>query len=128
MLKYLVFVIAVHVLAWGGTHWYLSGHPERILIVVDSSYEMRNQGPRVTEWVEKFSATRRYVQVHVGTDKADLGPLSELSSPAALTRSTFGRFDAQRVLTMYGHADFDEKIILSNQPLAMDGFETKLMQ
>ncbi|MFK7892259.1 MAG: hypothetical protein AB8B63_15685 [Granulosicoccus sp.] len=112
-LKVFSVFLLMHVLAWAAAHWYLSSNPERVLVVVDTSYAMQEKFPQMQSWIESYEASSRYREVIIGTDKARIGPLAELRSKSVIFRTVFGRMNEDS-LKRYAAADVSEKILLSD--------------
>jgi hypothetical protein len=115
-----------HAGMWGGSHWYFSEHPRQILVVVDSSYDMRNHYVQLENWLADFSASRRYSRIQLGTDKLELGPLEDIKNLNVLTRSAFGRFNQERFNALYskGLNSYDERYLVSYTEHQAAGFSS----
>lgn len=117
-------VVAAHAIVWLGSHVWFSEHPRRILVVVDSSFEMRNHYGDIEKWLTDLDAKSRYAQIELGTDKLTMGKLDEVKSLSSLTRSAYGRFDDVRFDTLYGNlSGYSAKYLLSTQYHDKSGFE-----
>lgn len=112
-LKIFGLFIALHLIGWGGAHYYQSQHPKEILIVADTSYAMRDKFPAMLEWINDYDKQARYKHIVVGTDKALLGDLASLPSRNVIFRTSFGSLTAEN-LARYDQNPADQKILLSD--------------
>ncbi len=112
-LKIFGLFILLHLIGWGGAHYYQSQHPKEILIVADTSYAMRDKFPAMLDWINAYDKTTRYKHIVVGTDKAELGDLDRLQSRNVIFRTSFGFLTAAD-LARYDQTIADQKILLSD--------------
>jgi len=103
-IKVFALFIVLHVAGWIGAHWYKSQHPQRVLVVADTSFALKAQYPDMQRWIEDYASDSRYRQIIVGTDKAMIGDLSDIKSLDSIFRVSFGRL---RWLTMCLTAFYD---------------------
>ena len=122
LLKVFALFIVLHGTAWAGAHWYLSQHKPEVLVVVDTSYSMKEKFTAVGEWIDNFEASSRYKTVVVGTDKALLGELLSLKSQSVIFRTAFGRM-TEESLSRYSSFPAKEKILLSDGVITPDGWQ-----
>ena len=111
----------LHVAAWGGAHAYLNKNKEEILLVVDTSYSMKQKFPEIKQWIEDFEASSRYKKIVVGTDKALLGELSEIRHTEEIFRTAFGNIKEDN-LKRYNN-NKGKKIFLSDGTLKPEDWE-----
>ncbi len=119
--KILFLFFLLHCFAWGGTHLYLSGSPEKILVVVDTSYSMKKKFPQVERWIKSFHGSARYKEISIGTDKALIGNIDDLNSYNDIFRTSFGRFKLES-LNKYSSSP-DKRFFLSDISSAPEGWE-----
>ncbi|WP_299880291.1 hypothetical protein [uncultured Cocleimonas sp.] len=120
-LKVFSLFIIFHVTAWAGAHTYFNSNKEQILIVVDTSYSMKQKFPEIKQWIEDYESSARYKNIMIGTDKAMLGKLSELRRKEEIFRTAFGIMkedNLKRYLNQKG-----KKILLSDGVIAPEGWE-----
>lgn len=120
-LKVFALFFVLHAAAWAGAHWYLNQNRETVLIVVDTSYAMKPNFPSMTEWIEAYDKGSRYRTVMVGTDKAELGVLSELKSYSVIFRTAFGKM-SEESLNRYRSHPANQKILLSDGSVNPQGW------
>lgn len=113
ILKVFSLFILLQVAAWAGTHVYQNQHRATVLVVVDTSYAMKPKFPQVQTWLEDFEQKARYRDIVVGTDKALLGPLTDLKSKSVIFRTAFGSINSDS-LTRYDGFKAKQKILLSD--------------
>ncbi len=121
-IKVFALFLVLHLAAWAGAHWYLDQNRTEVLLVVDTSYSMKPKFPEMTDWIQNFNESARYKTVTVGTDKAQLGVLSELKSNSVIFRTAFGRMTAES-LDQYRGSQAKEKILLSDGSISPDGWK-----
>ena len=112
----------LHLIAWVGTHLWLTANPRTALVVADTSFSMKGEFPAMRRWIDDYAAGARYTRVLVGTDKALIGPLDELRSSEAIFRTAFGRSSAES-LKRYGAVEAGERILLSDGTFDAPGWE-----
>ncbi len=120
-LKVLSLFIIMHVAAWGGAHTYFNSNKEKILIVVDTSYSMKQKFPEIKQWIEDYEANARYKNIMIGTDKAMLGKLSELRRKEEIFRTAFGILKEEN-LKRYSN-QIGRKILLSDGVISPEGWD-----
>lgn len=120
-LKVFSLFILLHATAWVGAHTYLNANKEKILIVVDTSYSMKQKFPEIQQWIEDYEASARYKQIIIGTDKAKLGDLSELRRKEEIFRTAFGNLKEEN-LKKYSNQQA-KKILLSDGVISPDDWE-----
>ncbi len=113
--------VAIHILGWGGSHFYLSNNPEEVLVVADTSYSMKPSFSEMESWIEDYDSRSRYKKLVVGTDKALLGELDQLKSMSTIFRTGFGRMNPD-ALKRYDGFKNAEKILLSDGAVQVDGW------
>ena len=121
-IKVFALFIVLHLSAWAGAHWYLDQNRTEVLLVVDTSYSMKPKFAEMTDWIENFDDDSRYKTVIVGTDKAQLGVLSELKSNSVIFRTAFGRM-TESSLDQYRGSGAKQKILLSDGSIKPDGWK-----
>lgn len=120
-LKVFSLFILLHAAAWGGAHTYFNGNKESILIVVDTSYSMKQKFPEIQQWIEDFEANAHYKNILIGTDKAMLGELSELRRKEEIFRTAFGNLKEDN-LKRYRNQK-GKKILLSDGVISPEDWE-----
>ena len=65
----------------------------------------------------------RYKSVTIGTDKALLGKLTDLSSKDVIFRTSFGKLTNDNLLRLYSNIDADTRILLSDGSLQPQDWE-----
>lgn len=120
-LKVFSVFILLHAIAWAGTHIWLTQHPKTTLVVADTSFSMKDEFPAMRRWIDDFVAGQRYTTVLVGTDKALIGPFSELRSSDAIFRTSFGRSSIDS-LQRYGAVKSDSRVLLSDGSFEASGW------
>ncbi len=121
VVKVFAVFLVIHSAAWVAAHLYLGQNPKEVLIVVDTSYSMKPEFPKIEEWIEDYSGKSRYEVIQVGTDKAMLGKLDELKSRSVIFRTAFGKL-TEDSFTQYRDIHVDEKILLSDGAVKPDGW------
>ena len=122
-LKIFGLLIVFQALAWIGSHLYFSANKSEVLLVVDTSFSMKPNFPAVQDWIESYEQKDRYKNIMIGTDKASLGTLNELSSKDVIFRTSFGKLSTDNLTRLYSHVKTDERILLSDGSLQPDGWE-----
>lgn len=122
LIKVFALFIVLHLAAWAGAHWYLDQNRTEVLLVVDTSYSMKPKFPEMTDWIADFDGGSRYQTVTVGTDKAQLGVLSELKSHSVIFRTSFGRM-TEESLNQYRGSQAKQKILLSDGSIKPAGWK-----
>ena len=120
-LKVFSLFIVLHAAAWGGAHTYFNSNEEKILIVVDTSYSMKQKFPEIKQWIEDYEANARYKSIMIGTDKAMLGKLSELRRKEEIFRTAFGIMKEEN-LKRYSNQQ-GRKILLSDGVINPEGWD-----
>jgi len=115
-------LLLLHVLAWSVSHWYLQQNRSDVLLVVDTSYSMKNNFPQVRQWLDQFEAGARYKNIQVGTDKAALGKLTELESREMIFRTAFGKLNTDNLIRLYSDSDAQHKYLLTDTAIEQDGW------
>ncbi|RVU86213.1 hypothetical protein EOL70_01835 [Leucothrix sargassi] len=114
--------LCLHIAAWGAAHVYLSSNKPEVLVVVDTSYAMKEKFAQVGGWIDDFESGSRYKRVVIGTDKALLGELAELKSKSVIFRAAFGRMTEESLSRYSGHTA-KEKILLSDGSFQPSGWD-----
>jgi len=122
-LKILTPLIALHLIVWIASHLFFVNNKKDILLVVDTSYSMKEKSGKVLAWIDQFEANDRYREITVGTDKALLGALSELSSKDVIFRTSFGKLTNDNLVRLYSNTDADIRILLSDGSLQPQGWD-----
>ena len=122
LIKVFALFIVLHLAAWAGAHWYLDQNRSEVLLVVDTSFSMKPKFPEMTDWINSYENSARYKTVTVGTDKAELGVLSELKSNSVIFRTSFGRM-TEESLDQYRGSQAKEKILLSDGSITPEGWK-----
>lgn len=91
--------------------------------MVDTSFSMKPRFPEVQQWIENYQTQGRYKNITIGTDKAFLGNLNELSSKAVIFRTSFGKLREENLIRLYSQTKDDKRILLSDGSLAPNGWE-----
>lgn len=121
LIKVFTLFFVLHAAGWAAAHVYLGQHPQQVLLVVDTSYSMKPQFTAIDEWINDFAAGSRYQSIIVGTDKAMLGKLDELTSRSVIFRTAFGRM-TEGSLDRYHGIEAEEKILLSDGAIKPEGW------
>jgi len=116
-------MLVLHLFVWIGSHIYFANNKQEVLLVVDTSYSMKEKSARVLDWINQYEASDRYKNITIGTDKALLGDLSELSSKDVIFRTSFGKLTRDNLLRLYSNSDADVQILLSDGSLDPQGWE-----
>jgi len=122
-LKLLTPLVTLHLVFWIASHSYFSSNEKEILLVVDTSYSMKAKSGKVIDWIVDYEANDRYKKITIGTDKAVLGTLSDLSSKDVIFRTSFGKLTNDNLVRLYGNANSDTRILLSDGSLRPKGWE-----
>ena len=122
-LKIFGLLILFQCVIWIGSHLYFSMNKSEVLVVVDTSFSMKPNFPDVQNWIETHERQDRYKNIMIGTDKAALGALNDLSSKEVIFRTSFGKLSAENLTRLYSHVKADEKILLSDGSLSPDGWD-----
>lgn len=107
---------------WGGTHAFLTLNPEPVLVVVDTSYAMKPHFNDANRWIEAFESGARYKKIYVGTDKAEMGVLSDLRSKDTLFRTAFGRLSTEKLESLYVRSPAEKRYLLTSEVSSLDGW------
>lgn len=121
LLKIFAVFALLHVAGWVGAHVYKASNPQHILIVVDTSFAMKQHFPAMQAWVENFESGSRYSRVVVGSDKAEFGEISQIKSREVLFRTVFGRLSAES-LNRYNNSPAEVKFLLSDGSVKPPGW------
>lgn len=122
-LKILTPMLALHLFVWIASHIYFANNKQEVLLVVDTSYSMKEKSVRVLEWIDQYEASDRYKEITIGTDKALLGGLSDLSSKDVIFRTSFGKLTDDNLLRLYSNSSADVRILLSDGSLHPQGWD-----
>ena len=122
-LKILTPLLALHLIAWIASHIYFTNNKQEVLLVVDTSYSMKEKSGRVLQWIDQYEGGDRYKSVTIGTDKALLGKLTDLSSKDVIFRTSFGKLTNDNLLRLYSNVDADTRILLSDGSLRPQDWE-----
>ncbi len=120
--KVFALFVMLHGIGWGSAHWWMTRHEHTLLLVVDTSFALKPSFPAMQRWIEERLTHGRYEIILVGTDKANLGALSELPSTEALFRTAFGR-SGPSSLSRYDSIKVDQRIFLSDGRFEPIGWE-----
>ena len=121
LITFSVFLL-LHVIAWFATHAWMNSHPKEIVVVVDTSYSMKNHFADMQEWLSDYVESGRYSKVVVGTDKEVLGDYESLRSSDVVFRTAFGKF-SQQSLSRYDNIESDQRILLSDGTVRPKGWQ-----
>ena len=114
LLSWLVLAILAFGGLAGGYHWHLIENPHKVLVVIDTSFEMRNALPGVPAMLRELEG-KRYTRYALETDKSPVHGFAEAFQPSRLgayAPRDFGRL-AER--TDGGRfAEADEILLISN--------------
>lgn len=122
-LKILTPLLVLHLIVWIASHLFFAGNKEEILLVVDTSYSMKDKSGKVLDWIAGYENGNRYKEITIGTDKAVLGDLSELSSKDVIFRTSFGKLTNDNLTRLYSNSNADKRILLSDGSLSPAGWE-----
>ena len=84
---------------------------------------MKEKSGRVLQWIDQYEVSDRYKSVTIGTDKALLGKLTDLSSKDVIFRTSFGKLTNDNLLRLYSNIDADTRILLSDGSLRPQDWE-----
>ena len=115
--------LLLHLMAWVAAHIYLQANVSPVLVVVDTSFSMKEKFPQVKNWIEDFEKRSRYKKILIGTDKAMLGNLKDLQSTEVIFRTSFGKLQESNLNRHYGQTKAREKILLSDIDHSLPGWE-----
>lgn len=121
VVKVFALFVLLHIVGWAVAHAVKSSNPDEVLIVIDTSNSMQPHFPKIKAWLESYEASARYQKIMVGTDKADLGELSQYKSKEPLFRTVFGRMTPEN-LNRYANSSAKEKILLSDGTIDVPGW------
>jgi len=122
-LKILTPMLALHLIVWIGSHIYFANNKQDVLLVVDTSYSMKEKSVRVLDWISEYEASDRYKEITLGTDKALLGNLTNLSSKDIIFRTSFGKLTQDNLSRLYSNSEAETRILLSDGSLHPPGWE-----
>jgi hypothetical protein len=120
-LKVFSLFVLMHAVAWAVAHAYQSKNPSTVLVVADTSFNMKPHFVSMENWIDNFEQTGRYQEILIGTDKAMIGPLSEIQSRNSIFRAAFGKSSAEN-LQRYSSSNADSKIWLSDGSFKPEGW------
>jgi len=103
-LKILTPLLALHLIVWIASHFFFAANKKEILLVVDTSYSMKEKSGKVLDWIARYENGNRYKDITIGTDKAVLGALSELSSKDVIFRTSFGKLTNDNLARLYSNS------------------------
>ena len=102
----------------GGYHWHLQTEPRKLLVLVDSSFAMREAWPRMPQVLQSLEG-KRYTRYALETDKA---PVHDYAEHLDLGRSgTYAPRDFSRLLAQSergAYSDADQIVLISNAAAA----------
>jgi len=124
-LKVFSLFVILNAVAWVASHVYHSANPKTVLVVADTSFDMKPHFAQMQKWIEDCESTARYKKIIVGTDKAMIGALEDIQSRNSIFRAAFGKSSAENLL-QYESVQADEKFLLSDGSVAADGWEVIL--
>lgn len=105
-------------------HFYHDANPRQLLLVVDSSFGLKEHQVAIERWIDRFKHDQRYAVVHFGTDKSYLGTGD--GAQQKLYRVSFGTMSAERLDTMYPAEDYQKRYLLTFTGQSPDGWETEV--
>jgi len=100
----------------GGYHFYLLQHPHKVLVLLDTSFAMRDVLPRVPALLRGLQG-QRYTVYALETDKAPVHGFAESLKPGridAYAPRNLSALAARAVAAPFDQAD--EVIVVSNAP------------
>jgi len=124
-LKVFSLFIVFHAAAWGASHVYHTANPKTVLVVADTSFDMKPHFAQMQKWIENCESEGRYKTIIIGTDKAMIGPLADIQSRNSIFRAAFGKSSTENLL-QYEAVQADEKFLLSDGSVAADGWDVIL--
>ena len=104
-----------------GAHLYYDANPRDVLIVVDSSYGLSGYQSQIEDWLDDFSRSQRYSELHFATDKSYLGKGD--ANRDKLFRVSFGKMDASLLNQNYPDKQYDERVLLTFTGADASGWE-----
>ena len=120
-LKVFALFFGLHAAAWAAAHVYHGSNPKTVLVVADTSFIMKPQFAAMQKWIEDFETDGRYQEIMIGTDKALIGPLTDIRSRNSIFRAAFGKSSAESLLR-YSSFTADKKIWLSDGSITPNGW------
>ncbi|GBC63935.1 hypothetical protein DENIS_4935 [Desulfonema ishimotonii] len=110
--------LIISLLGFGGlgsaSHLYLSRHPRKVLVALDSSFPMKPVWPRVDQTLETLGR-RRYTQFGLITEKNRIHSWAPRLTPGRITPYAPRDFSKLENATGYPETEAaDEKILLTN--------------
>ena len=115
-------LILLHAIVWAGSHFYMQNNKREVLLVVDTSYSMKNNFEKVRQWLNDFEPGARYKNITVGTDKAFLGPIDSLESREMIFRTAFGKLNTDNLANLYSASNAHEKYLLTDTQFDKKGW------
>lgn len=116
-----VFVV-LHLVLWVGAHLYRSNNPIKVLIGVDTSFNLKPEFPAMQKWIDDYEDNSRYEAITIVTDKSEIGPLHAITSRQSIFRTAFGRSDAEDY-RRYESVAADKRVLLSDGSFVIQGWE-----
>lgn len=101
----------LQVAGFAAAHFYYSGNPRDVLIVVDSSYGLSGYQSQIEDWINEFESSARYSELQFATDKTYLGKGD--ANRDRLFRVNFGKMDPGTLNQNYPARKYDERILLT---------------
>ena len=123
LVKVFALFTLLHIVGWVAAHFYRSANPDDILIVVDTSIAMKQEFPRMQQWISDYKAGGRYQSITIGTDKAEIGALESIRSKESIFRTVYGRMTADD-LKRYDRSTASKRILLSDGSVRPSGWTT----
>lgn len=120
-LKVFSLFVVLHAAGWAVAHAYHGKNPRTVLVVADTSFDMKPHFASMENWIDNFERTGRYQEILIGTDKAMIGPLSDIQSRNSIFRAAFGKSSTES-LQRYNSSVADTKIWLSDGSVKPDGW------
>ena len=108
-LKVFAVFVLLHTAGWVAAHVYQSNNPKTVLVVADTSFDMKPHFSAMESWITDFEQAGRYQEILIGTDKAMIGPLTDIQSRNTIFRAAFGKSSADS-LQRYNSTAAREKI------------------
>ncbi len=104
-------------------HFYYGANPGQVLVVVDSSFGLKEHQSAIERWIDRFETKQRYSVVHFGTDKSYLGVGD--GARQKLYRVSFGSMSPDRLETMYPAEDYQQRYLLTFTGQSPDGWNSE---
>jgi len=104
-----------------GAHFYYSANPRDAIVVVDSSYGLKEYQTQINDWIDDYSNSQRYTDIHFATDKSYLG--EGTTNKDKLFRVSFGKMNVANLAQIYTASKYEDRILLTFTGQDVSGWE-----